>query len=527
MSTHIAPFTYIRLGKGEIRLLFSTFEAGEVVYNLETVQLQDHTSVLAHDALSYTWGDLSHTFPIICSGRTLQIHKNLHEALPFLARRASPRPIWIDAICINQSDEVEKNDQVRTMHQIYRVATEVWVWLGCGMEHTAEMISLLPQFIRVSKECAGLDGGELNDTPESQGLPPLSSPVWDAFYSLLHHKWFCRLWIVQEAALARSIKVLCGRHEIAWADLDDAMDGAESMNKLHDANRNTTKFRIGANYIVFLVRSLMNSAEERIKFSVLSSSTTLAKVTSLISEGHDCYDPRDRVFGVVGLVDENTVSDLGLVYEMDLTELYTKFTRLILTCSDGESGSRWSILNMATFLNKTRGLPSWCPDFHRQGSENCQFKHSRKLHSHGILENHQYSASKRPLRLRPGNCPREIVLSGRIVDTIDRVFRPMPEMDLENKLTIISALKSWVSLGLWERNIAEQFLGPKMLSLTTDDASPAGEDIDGQVTMYWRTLVGNLVTNQGRIIDYKALCDLRKLFEVWAKLDEEVDVSMQ
>jgi len=38
--------------------------------------------------------------------------------------------MWIDAICINQNDISERNNQVRQMGAIYSQASQVVVWLG-------------------------------------------------------------------------------------------------------------------------------------------------------------------------------------------------------------------------------------------------------------------------------------------------------------------------------------------------------------------------------------------------------------
>jgi hypothetical protein len=39
-------------------------------------------------------------------------------------------PIWIDALCINQTDSTERDDQVRMMSDIYKTAYGVVIWLG-------------------------------------------------------------------------------------------------------------------------------------------------------------------------------------------------------------------------------------------------------------------------------------------------------------------------------------------------------------------------------------------------------------
>jgi hypothetical protein len=45
-------------------------------------------------------------------------------------RRPSNRPIWIDAKCINQKDESEKRVQIKRMSDVYKRATQVWIWLN-------------------------------------------------------------------------------------------------------------------------------------------------------------------------------------------------------------------------------------------------------------------------------------------------------------------------------------------------------------------------------------------------------------
>lgn len=120
MSLQNDIFTYTPLGGGEIRLLCPSVEAEGAIWSLETVRLDGST----FDALSYTWGDLTHTFPFTCNGQMLQIHQNLKNALPYLAKRQSSLPICINAVCINQSNNVEKFSQVRMMHDIYRRAAQ-------------------------------------------------------------------------------------------------------------------------------------------------------------------------------------------------------------------------------------------------------------------------------------------------------------------------------------------------------------------------------------------------------------------
>lgn len=134
------------------------------------------------------------------------------------------QPIWIDAICINQLDEREKISQIQLMCNIYRGATKVWAWIGNAVEATVEIISLMPRIISLRKDLQTRVTMEVVTKPEVLQLPPLTSPVWAALHNIVSSPWFDRLWILQEAALAGDISILCGRHVIEWNVLWNIMD---------------------------------------------------------------------------------------------------------------------------------------------------------------------------------------------------------------------------------------------------------------------------------------------------------------
>ena len=71
---------------------------------------------------------LSHE--IICNGYPISMTENLHHALLQLRQMADVRYLWIDAICTNQSNLREREQQVSIMGDIIASAEEVVVWLG-------------------------------------------------------------------------------------------------------------------------------------------------------------------------------------------------------------------------------------------------------------------------------------------------------------------------------------------------------------------------------------------------------------
>ncbi|EON70018.1 hypothetical protein W97_09284 [Coniosporium apollinis CBS 100218] len=108
-----------------------------------------------YEALSYTWGstDNRETAYVESSASlspssgpitaTIQIGQNLASALRHLRYQAEARVLWIDAMCINQEDIAERNEQVQRMATIYRLAYRVVVWLGPETGNSKLAISTL------------------------------------------------------------------------------------------------------------------------------------------------------------------------------------------------------------------------------------------------------------------------------------------------------------------------------------------------------------------------------------------------
>ena len=86
--------------------------------------------VNSYEALSYTWGDASQQLDISCNGASLKVTRSLNVALRYLRSTTDVRTLWADAICINQGDFEERNQQVQLMRDVYSKARQVIAWIG-------------------------------------------------------------------------------------------------------------------------------------------------------------------------------------------------------------------------------------------------------------------------------------------------------------------------------------------------------------------------------------------------------------
>ena len=329
-----------------------------------------------YDALSYAWGNLSLTYPLRLSatGKSYQngildsdghieyqgvlaIHENLRLLLIQLRRMRYNRFIWIDAICINQTDKAEKSKQIPLMRDIYQDAKQVWIWLGeaTPVEEGALTIMLnLTAALQKALSDAHYLNPDVPDSFEDYGLPTPSHPVWSALGQLMSRTWFKRLWTLQEAVLPPASIILCGSKKISWQTLDSF---ADTMTRSRLAN--WTIFRdVGISsaeldgYESVQMTRECRFAMENLKWGVpihiLLNITRRKMVTN----------PADMVFGMLALVAPGVQRLITVDVSLPIVDVYLGLAKYYIRNEPDEC-----LLNQTSSVLKLPNLPSWCPNF--------------------------------------------------------------------------------------------------------------------------------------------------------------------
>jgi hypothetical protein len=166
---------------GSIRLLRlkpSTDQSAEIHCELFEYPLQDCSKSHLYEALSYVWGESQKKLHIVIYGYSFDVTDNLYKALLELRNHISERTIWVDAICINQADWIEKGDQIKMMAKIYGQAARVIVWLGEAAMNSDQALN----DIRI----AGI---------ETSSCLPNKEAIEKSILALLQRPWFRRIWV--------------------------------------------------------------------------------------------------------------------------------------------------------------------------------------------------------------------------------------------------------------------------------------------------------------------------------------------
>jgi len=240
-----------------------------------TLQKYSLTDCPDYIALSYTWGEPTPTRSVAVNGANIEARQNLFNFLN--AYTTEPwgvtdveKPIfcWIDQMCINQEDQVECSGQVRIMHKIYKQAKKVLVWLGCD-----------PDMIEAVRK---LRDGEYDNH-------------W-ALGTLISHPYFSRIWTVQEITLSSDEPlIVCGGLELDWQSV--------RLIVLPDPQQSR---KLG-------VWLLIRGTDRFLRITTMQDCI-------LLHCANKCHDPRDKVYGLLGLTPESW--RVRVDYTKEVLEVY-------------------------------------------------------------------------------------------------------------------------------------------------------------------------------------------------------------
>jgi hypothetical protein len=334
-------YTYTGINSDQIRLiLLSQGKASDPIYC--SVKVMDIQRIvdrrLKFEALSYAWGKGNSSeniylqdFSVPNDGRSVDevmllmaqqtkprpfaVRSNLYQALKQIRSEIKDVWLWVDAICINQKDSVEKSHQIPKMPDIYGHAWTVTIWIG-GSDDSDEAeaaMDFVPSIIDLKR---------LDRLTAQEGSNVKTLQSWVAFAKLLRRPWFSRRWVIQEVAFARRASIRCGSKIISWTDFSDAIElftrKLEAIRSLYDASELSkydpdalshveitgSKAIVGAsNAVIRKVASHRRLQEGRHHLAV----DRLMDLESLVMKFRylDATDPRDAIYAFLFLANDS------------------------------------------------------------------------------------------------------------------------------------------------------------------------------------------------------------------------------
>ncbi|KAH7350762.1 heterokaryon incompatibility protein-domain-containing protein [Rhexocercosporidium sp. MPI-PUGE-AT-0058] len=309
-------------------------------------------------AISYAWGDAGNTRKIQLEGFLVSISVSLYGALDALRQKDRSILVWVDALCIDQSNKNERTQQIQLMTSIYKTADSMAIWLG----PEADDSDMATDLLRAVADHASSPEKVSRLLSSQVGKRNLAGVV-----SLFERDYWKRLWVVQEIFNASSITVYCGSTKLPWsvyqkasatfgrhrADLDNYFPGGQMID------RRLTIAPTQFSYTQVLLYQGPGSLPNLKSYIELTQGSLLEVLRACRRKL--ASDPKDKLFGVLGILPEETRMEFRADYSLSVKDVYTEVVDYLLKTTD-----RVDVICDAIHFPVHTGsanLPSYVPDW--------------------------------------------------------------------------------------------------------------------------------------------------------------------
>lgn len=455
----------------------------ELNSHLEWYKVMDQQSPLYSKIHRYVWGDYialsyawSHEFNqkmIRVNGDEVYVRQNLEAALRVIRNQGYLKDgmkLWIDALSINQGDDVEKGKQVTRMGDIYWAAADVLVWLGANN----------PEMSKVMDFISGLANGwdDTDTTNLTERLPRVlasASPgIWQLFNDFVQLPYWKRTWVLQEISKGTAeMRVLYGDKIVKWTDLSNAAlyfntqpedkigNAIKAIMYRYPEHRKEANRVLKPNYHFFLrISNTEGLRQQRVEPNLIKLITfTRHKLVAR---------PRDKVYGLLGLMAPYIAQHIVPEYGPDVTDdvVYENFAKTWI-----QFGENLDVLGQCS----SDDSPSWVPHLHTSYRHLCGASEPPYDASKGL---------KPQVRFYNDNENRVLVCKGLLIGAVDSVSTSFQDPKNVNN----ASLPPSASKQFGTRNCSNAYL-----------------DEHGLREALWRTVVGNRNLTGGEAPDEYAL----------------------
>ncbi|WYZ40013.1 hypothetical protein EsH8_IV_000354 [Colletotrichum jinshuiense] len=340
---------------------------------------------VVYHALSYVWGDPDPAVEIVVNGQKMRVRKNLEQALRTIRQSERAIAIWVDAVCIDQSNIVERNRQISRMFDIYDRATQVVCYVGEHNDDTNLALGFVPYL-----DTLGImmnDKGHYDIGKEGDKIGPEKYPrLCAALYKFMCRPYFRRIWVIQEVAISSDPAVFVdNRKDVAFGSLDAAAYNLQAMiasnpdltNQIMRADPELEVLGVSHDEIgfirkLFYFRHLMagGAAYQQFFPPNVSKHSPGFLEAAILARDFQATDGRDKLFALWNLAQDKKDLDFQLDYTKSLEKVFLDFATAWAT----QHGSL-DVITASEPHRNAKGfydsVPSWCPDWTTPTDTSC------------------------------------------------------------------------------------------------------------------------------------------------------------
>ncbi|RHZ44310.1 Ankyrin and HET domain protein [Aspergillus thermomutatus] len=257
---------------------------------------------------------------------------------------------WIDQICINQDDIAERGSQVALMDQTYRNAAFTLVWLGPEDSYTDMAIKTIEKLDTAAGDfIRSTEIQPYRKQPEelyaAAMIPYVSMEEWASLAALFQRPYFRRLWIIPWKAFHTVAQQIYFRQ---------ALLGGPTSTAFIDPHRPVAALESEMVYLTQW-RERLQKGDKATVPRELSLENLIFNTWTF-----NATDPRDKIFGLYGLLRVGGTVDWHPDYSQCVGEVFARATKEII-----QKAGELRILSAVhdKSLRNIVDLPSWVPDY--------------------------------------------------------------------------------------------------------------------------------------------------------------------
>jgi hypothetical protein len=551
------PYQYEKLDRDDsirLLLLYPRHPRGPVKCALFQTPLLTAPS---YEAISYCWGLGGQSGVILVNGKTASVTPNALQVLKNYSSYWLPKLVWIDSLCVNQSDTEEKAKQMQIMDRIYKSAFHVSI---CLVQESQALS--FKQYGLQNKYLSGYDGfrrwvdeeftawdddlanhavasfardllenfriSDLHVTDDGDAMyrrfaRSSLTLCYESLHALFSNPWFNRIWVVQEVALARKIHVKYGEVDFDWSAIILAMNVVSkypSLIELFGPRKDTMKkhetpMGIANMAVMEAVHSKIRNGEK----------ISLACVLTW-TRNFQSTDLRDRVFALRGICSDLPKSLMLPNYEArtSVEDVYINAAQAIVEAGDGARLLALSGIGYFDDSCSSLTLPSWVPNWTRMNfipqlafaRPDIDYNAGGSQPLRNVLPWAKYNANNKPSRLNFDSA-YSIFIDGYACSTIAELadLWIVPETAPRDLLEETARVKEHAKLLLSSYRLVMDSRHTKAAHVREGRLEASFTSRMRQV--FWRTTMGN------RTVDVNpAPAKLVKKFETYEKFAKDI-----
>jgi hypothetical protein len=287
--------------------------------------------------------------------------------------------------------------------------------------------------------------------------------VWQGFCSALSSSWWTRLWCVQEALLSDEALVVFGRWSMSW----DRLGLAIQRQHRHQLSCCADTAKLMASRFIFQVDPLVT--EHRSATNVEGEHDTPNKYNlDLILRAYrhkHCQDPRDKVYGLLGLVGKHNLHKLLPDYSLPLQDVLINTMEAVILESRGDL----RCFTGSGFTSQREGVPSWVRDVACKPNTSMIFPESQRVETYAL-----YNAAKNTVAKVVQRSRTQVALTGFPIDRVSKAGKAVQTRDIDHVNDVFNEWRHIVGL---------------------HDRSSTSIPSSNREKAFWRTVIGDALSD--------------------------------